>query len=231
MSCGGRVYKGDLVIVSIHFDVSGYTNLSVDYFTTGVTKITKSEDELTVEDGFITCSFAGHELDILPDGVIRYTITYQVDGEDAVESSNTMLYLKTPESYSAKTIDEISEEAYQSGYTSGYQSGYTNGYSDGHTASGTSYIVTGTFITGVFSYPIYTGETTTFLFSEGARNIQINGEPIENYAGEELQQNTEYSYSLIIDDMTENALSNYVIVKSERSVFQYPVFSVTFSFS
>ena len=231
MSCGGRIYKGDSIAISIHFDVSGYTDLVVDYYTTGDTKIEKTEEELTIEDGFITAYFDGHDLDLLPDGVIRYTITYQVDGEDAVDSTNTPLYLKTPAGYSAQTIDEISEEAYQSGYTSGYQSGYTNGYSDGHNASGASYIVTGTFITGAFAYPIYTGETTTFLFSEGARNIQINGEPIENYAGEELQQNTEYSFSLIIDNMTENALSDYVIVKSERSVFQYPVFSVTFSFS
>ena len=150
MSCGGRIYKGDSITISIPFEISGYTNLSVDYFTTGDTKITKSEDELTVEDGFITCSFEGHELDILPDGVIRYTITYQVDGEDAVGSTNTPLYLKTPAGYSAQTIDDIIEEAYQSGYTAGYDdcgggdcsevqsiaynSGLTVGYNSGYTA-------------------------------------------------------------------------------------------------
>ena len=150
MSCGGRIYKGDSITISIPFEISGYTNLSVDYFTTGDTKITKSEDELTVEDGFITAYFDGHDLDLLPDGVIRYTITYQVDGEDAVGSTNTPLYLKTPAGYSAQTIDDIIEEAYQSGYTAGYDdcgggdcseveniaynSGLTVGYESGYTA-------------------------------------------------------------------------------------------------
>lgn len=146
MNCSGRVYKGDLVIVTIPFDVSGYTDLSVSYFTIGDTKIVRDESGLTVADGYITAEFSGHDLDLLPDGVVRYTIEYAVDNTDYVESSNTMLYLKTPASYNSITPEEI----YQSGYTAGYDdcgegdcseiqniaynSGLTVGYNSGYTA-------------------------------------------------------------------------------------------------
>lgn len=146
MSCGGRIYKGDSITISIPFDVSGYTDLVVDYFTIGDTKIEKTEAELTIADGYITAEFSGHDLDLLPDGVVRYTIEYAVDNTDYVESSNTMLFLKTPASYNSITPEEI----YQSGYTAGYDdcgegdcseiqsiaynSGLTVGYESGYTA-------------------------------------------------------------------------------------------------
>lgn len=146
MSCGGRVYKGDSIAISIPFDVSGYTDLTVSYFTIGDTKIVRDESGLTVADGYITAEFSGHDLDLLPDGVVRYTIEYAVDNTDYVESSNTMLFLKTPASYNSITPEEI----YQSGYTAGYDdcgegdcseiqniaynSGLTVGYESGYTA-------------------------------------------------------------------------------------------------
>lgn len=146
MSCGGRVYKGDSIAISIPFDVSGYTDLSVSYFTTGDTKIVRDESGLTVADGYITAEFSGHDLDLLPDGVVRYTIEYAVDSTDYVESSNTMLYLKEPAGFDSITPEEI----YQSGYTAGYDdcgegdcseiqniaynSGLTVGYESGYTA-------------------------------------------------------------------------------------------------
>ena len=147
MSCGGRVYKGDTILVSIPFDVSGYTDLVVSYFTIGDVKIVRTESELYVEDGYITVQFSGNDLDILPDGVLRYTVEYAVDNTDYVDSSNTMLYLKTPASYSAVTEEVIYEEGFESGYTKGvgeceeiaeeayadgYQSGTTDGYSSGY---------------------------------------------------------------------------------------------------
>ena len=123
MSCGGRVYKGDTVTISVPFDVSGYTNLTITYSTTGDSKIVKTQEEVTVEDGFITYTFSGHELDLLPDGVIYYTIDCEVEGEDYVDSTNTPLYLATPAGYSGLTADEI----YQQGYEDGLEhcSGYT----------------------------------------------------------------------------------------------------------
>lgn len=145
MSCGGRVYKGDTILVSIPFDVSGYTDLAVSYFTIGDVKIVRTESELYVEDGYITVQFSGNDLDILPDGVLRYTVEYAVDNTDYVDSSNTMLYLKTPASYSAVTEEVIYEEGFESGYTKGvgeceeiaeeaYDNGYASGTTDGYSS-------------------------------------------------------------------------------------------------
>lgn len=142
MSCGGRVYKGDTVTISVPFDVENYSNLVITYTTIGNEKIEKTQDEVEIEDGFITYTFEPGELDLLPDGVIYYTITYEVDGVPNVDSTNTNLYLKTPAGYSGITAEDI----YQSGYTAGlhdcsggtpcdcteaYYSGYTAGYEQG----------------------------------------------------------------------------------------------------
>ena len=115
MSCGGRVYKGDTVTISVPFDVSGYTDLTITYSTTGDSKIVKTQDEVEIEGGFITYTFTGDELDLLPDGVIYYTINYEVDGTDYVASTNTNLYLKTPAGYSGKTAEDYYQEGYEAG--------------------------------------------------------------------------------------------------------------------
>ena len=155
MNCGGKVYKGETVTISVPFDVSGYTDLTISYSTTGDSKIVKGEDEVTIEDGFISYTFTGDELDLLPDGVIYYTINYEVDGTDYVASTNTNLYLKTPAGYSGKTAEDYYQEGYEDGleacsgdtpcdcssaYTEGYHDGevigktegYTSGYTDGY---------------------------------------------------------------------------------------------------
>lgn len=134
MSCGGRIYKGDAIYVSVPFDIEDYSALTISYFTSGEYKVVRTEEEVTIEDGFITAYFEGHDLDLLPDGVLRYTITCEVEGEDYVDSSNTMLYLKTPKDYDAKTAEEIWDEGYESGLTacSGSCEGvYEEGFADG----------------------------------------------------------------------------------------------------
>ena len=115
MSCGGRVYKGDTVTISVPFDVDDYSNLTITYSTIGDEKIVLTEDEVEIEDGFITHTFQGHDLDLLPDGVIYYTIECDVLGVPNVDSTNTNLYLKTPAGYSGKTADEIYQEGYEAG--------------------------------------------------------------------------------------------------------------------
>ena len=117
MSCGGRVYKGDTVTISVPFDIEDYSNLVITYTTIGNEKIEKTQDEVEIEDGFITYTFEPGELDLLPDGVIYYTITYEVDGVPNVDSTNTNLYLKTPAGYSGITAEDI----YMSGYTAGLE--------------------------------------------------------------------------------------------------------------
>lgn len=115
MSCGGRVYKGDTVTISVPFDVDDYSNLTITYTTIGGEKIVKTQEEVEIEDGFITYTFEPGELDLLPDGVIYYAISYEVDGVGHVESTNTNLYLKTPAGYSGRTAEDIYQEGYEAG--------------------------------------------------------------------------------------------------------------------
>jgi len=133
MNCGGRVWKGDTITISVPFEVSGYTDLTISYYTDGETKVVKSESEVEIEDGFITYTFLPGELDTIADGVIRYQIDYSVDNVDYVTGTNTMSYLKTPKTYSAKTTEEYYEEGFSSGYTQGEEIGYASGHTDGYT--------------------------------------------------------------------------------------------------
>lgn len=133
MSCGGRIYKGDTVYVSVPFDVEGYSALTISFFTNGEYKITRTEEEVTIEDGFITAVFEGHDLDVLPDGVLRYTIECEVEGEEYVDSSNTMFYLKTPKDYDAADVQDYYNSGYTEGYASGLTQGFPDGYESGHT--------------------------------------------------------------------------------------------------
>lgn len=132
MNCGGRIYKGEDVSVSIPFNISGYTDLEVSYYTDSEVHIERYEEQLVVEDGFIIAEFDNTDLDLLPDGVLRYTITFKVDGVDYVSSNNTPYYLKTPKDYDAKTAEEVYEDGYESGYTVGYSSGNTDGWNAGY---------------------------------------------------------------------------------------------------
>lgn len=133
MSCGGRIYKGDTVYVSVPFDVEGYSALTISFFTNGEYKITRTEEEVTIEDGFITAVFEGHDLDVLPDGVLRYTIECEVEGEEYVDSSNTMFYLKTPKDYDAADVQDFYNSGWTEGFASGLTQGFPDGYESGHT--------------------------------------------------------------------------------------------------
>lgn len=135
MSCGIRVYKGEELELSLPFNISGASNIMVSLYTDGEYSVEKSGE---VEDGKIGIVLDSADLDLLQDGAIRYTISYELDGDEKNLSSTTMNYLKTPAGYSAVTAEDI----YQSGYTAGQQSGsgdcsyeiemaYQRGYMDG----------------------------------------------------------------------------------------------------
>lgn len=112
MTCGGRVYKGDELEFTLPFNISGASNIVVSFYTDGEYAIEKSVEAVS---GKIETEIAKTDLDLLSDGVIRYTITYEADGEEHSITSNTPNYLRTPAGYSAITADDI----YQSGYTAG----------------------------------------------------------------------------------------------------------------
>lgn len=131
MSCGGRIYKGGMTTVSIPFNVEGYSNLSISYFTSGDYKITKAEEDLVIADGFITYTFTKEELDVMPDGVLNYLVNYEVEGGKYADGGNTNVYLKTPQDYSATSVTEMVQSAYTEGHEIGYVEGHAQGKQEG----------------------------------------------------------------------------------------------------
>ena len=143
-SCGGRVYRGDTITISVPFNIDEYENLTITYSTIGDNVVVKTQEEVEIEDGFITYTFGEHELDLLPDGVIYYTIACDVNGVPNVDSTNTNFVLKTPAGYSGRTAEDIYQEGYNDGLdacsgetpdcssaiTQAYQEGYEQGLQD-----------------------------------------------------------------------------------------------------
>jgi len=113
MICGNKLYKGEDVVLSVPFEVSGYTNLLMSVYTDGATHVYANNP--VVEDGMLIATFHEHSIDILNDGVLRYSISYSVEGIDYTISTNAPYVLKTPEDYNAKTADDIYQEGYAAG--------------------------------------------------------------------------------------------------------------------
>ena len=114
MSCNGRIYKGDSYEICLPLFDTGVT--SVRFYTRGDIII---EKEPVITGDSMCFSFAKEELDVLPDGVLRYEAVTEYDTID----TNTPYVIVTPGDYSGTTLDEMLEEAYQSGYTDGYADG------------------------------------------------------------------------------------------------------------
>ena len=119
------IYKGDAADICIDFPDSGFTNLHATFYTDG--ENVAMPDYYDYEDGELTFHFSPDDFELVNDGVIRYIIEYQVDGEDITLSTNANAYLKTPAYFSGHTDEEYWESGYTSGYTDGYDSGYTDG--------------------------------------------------------------------------------------------------------
>ena len=124
MSCNGRIYKGDSYEICLPLFDTGVT--SVRFYTRGDVII---EKEPVITGDSMCFLLEKEELDVLPDGVLRYEAVTEYDTID----TNTPYVIVTPGDYSGTTLDEMLEEAYHSGYTDGYTSGSTDGYQSGYT--------------------------------------------------------------------------------------------------
>ena len=71
MGCAGRVYKGEGLEVNIPFPYGDVDNISVILYTDGEYSIEKTASAV---DGEIYVYLTKEELDLLPDGVLRYTL-------------------------------------------------------------------------------------------------------------------------------------------------------------
>ena len=114
MICGRRLFKGNSYEICLPLTDTGVT--SVRLYTRGDIII---EKEPVITGDSMCFSFAKEELDVLPDGVLRYEAVTEYDTID----TNTPYVIVTPGDYSGTTLDEMLEEAYHSGYTDGYDDG------------------------------------------------------------------------------------------------------------
>ena len=108
MYCSRRLYKGDSYQICLPIADTGVT--SVRFYTSGDMVIEKEGEFI---DDMMCFELTKEELDLLPDGVLRYTY----DGFD----SNTEYVVVTPGDYSGSTLDDLLEEAFDSGYTAGQE--------------------------------------------------------------------------------------------------------------
>ena len=127
MACGGRVTKGGGMVVAIPFDATDVENLVVSVYTNGDEKIEKSGDDIRIGEGIIYVDMSKTDVDLLADGVVSYTMDYEIDGVQYSENGGTTNYIKTPKDYSATSITEVVQSAYTEGHEVGYQEGYEAG--------------------------------------------------------------------------------------------------------
>lgn len=136
MACGGKITKGGGMVVAIPFDATDVENLVVSVYTNGDEKIEKSGDDIRIGDGIIYVDMSKTDVDLLADGVVSYTMDYEIDGVQYSESGGTTNYIKTPKDYSATSITEVVQSAYTEGHEVGYQEGYDAGQQDCPECSG-----------------------------------------------------------------------------------------------
>lgn len=115
MICSRRLYKGNSYEICLPLKYSGVTGVNI--YTDGAVKIPVTPE---ISGDTLCFEITSEDLDVLADGVLRYELI--TDSE--VSDSNSRFVVKTPEGYSAQTLDILLEEAYQSGYTAGFTDGY-----------------------------------------------------------------------------------------------------------
>lgn len=104
------IYKGQDKEVQIPFAVSGFTDFTASFYTDKEYEILKTAEDFDFDGEWASIFFDNTALDLLNDGVLRYTFNYKIDGVDVVKSTNSAYTLRTPENYSAHTADEVYQE-------------------------------------------------------------------------------------------------------------------------
>lgn len=110
---GGRIYKGsiaqiDVFLYSPCIEASGVV---ANFYTVTGTSIEKSD--MSISGGIGTVVFQPVELEALQDGLLRYNVSYEVDGEPYQYDYETRYFIKTPNPYTPidyVTSDELEQQ-------------------------------------------------------------------------------------------------------------------------
>lgn len=108
----GTIWKGSDCEVAVRLsslcsqvDFNEVDSLRVDFYTTqsGVS-INKTKEDFAFSGQTGTTHFEWEELEALEDGVIRYVVTFEEEGETTVTEITSGYYLKSPGAYTAQTF-------------------------------------------------------------------------------------------------------------------------------
>lgn len=110
---GGRIYRGsiaqiDVFLYSPCIEASGVV---ANFYTVTGTSIEKSD--MSISGGIGTVVFQPVELEALQDGLLRYNVSYEVDGEPYQYDYETRYFIKTPMPYTPidyVTSDELEQQ-------------------------------------------------------------------------------------------------------------------------
>lgn len=117
----GQILKGSDVEIVFRLapqcstvDFSQVENLTVDFYTnSGGTSIEKTASALSITGATALVHFQYAELDQLSDGVLRYIVTFEQDGDRTVYDLCSQFYLKSPADYTPVVVvteDNFNEE-------------------------------------------------------------------------------------------------------------------------
>ena len=175
--CNRRLYKGNSYEICLPITDTGVT--SVRFYTSGDIVI---EKEGKIVDDTMCFELTKLELDLLPDGVLRYSY--------ADFDSNTKYVIVTPADYSGSTLDDLLEDAFDSGYTAGQEdcSGDTceGVYESGYTAGEAAQKAKLSALTITSDWGNYTNQN-------GWSSVTVNV-PMIKWLDEEITENGRYTY-------------------------------------
>lgn len=114
----GRIWKGSVSQITVvafpHcYDPAKVSDLILDFYTTeGGYAIEFSGETIEMSGNTATVVLQAPQLDMLDDGLLRYIVEYDYDGEHKVADLETKFYLKTPNGYTpieVVTPEEVEE--------------------------------------------------------------------------------------------------------------------------
>lgn len=111
---GGRIYKGSIAQIDVFLYPACYTGVTdvvANFYTVSGQSIQKTD--MVIEDGIATVLFQSVEIETFEDGLLRYNVSYEVDGEPFTHDYETRWVIKTPNPYTPidfVTTDELEDD-------------------------------------------------------------------------------------------------------------------------
>ncbi len=118
----GTIYKGSIAQVTVQlfpmcYDATAVTDVVLNFYTVSGTSIEFSGDTIVIDGNMGTVVFQVVELEALEDGLLRYNVAYNYNGEPETRDMETRWFIQTPNDYTpieyvtTDDVEEIVEQA------------------------------------------------------------------------------------------------------------------------